>query len=103
MNSSGREQWSPRGLAYCVLLFGGGSSLAARLTSSVQARCCLGSRERKYLEGISWLTLEGNHIIHQVAFASLHPVTGHSRLRTATQAYGWMRQTDRQTDVKENG
>lgn len=41
----------------------------------------------RYLEGISRLTLERDHIVHQVALASLHPVTGHGRFGTAAQAH----------------
>lgn len=54
--------------------------------------------EGTYLEGVSRLTLEGDHIVHQVALTDLHPVTGHGRFRTAAQAHGCGRQTERRME-----
>lgn len=48
-------------------------------------------RRGRYLEGISWLTLERDHIIHQVALSCLHPIAGYSWFGTTAQAHRWTR------------
>lgn len=48
-------------------------------------------RRGRYLEGISRLTLERDHIIHQVALSCLHPIAGNSWFGTTAQAHRWTR------------
>lgn len=48
-------------------------------------------RRGRYLEGISWLTLERDHIIHQVALSCLHSIAGYSWFGTTAQAHRWTR------------
>lgn len=44
-------------------------------------------RRDRYLEGISWLTLERDHIVHQIALSCLHPIAGYSWFGTTAQAH----------------
>lgn len=102
MNSSRRESWSwgriggllpvLRGLQLCWCK-AGQAHVRGHLSAALGV-------EGRYLKGIARLALERDHIIHQVALASLHPVTGHGRFRTTAQAhrYTGQRQTERGMD-----
>lgn len=85
MNSSGKGQWSlgdPR--AFSLFFSDCSSAGQAHLGDT----CFLPQGvEGRYLEGVSWLALERDHVIHQVALTSLHPVTGHGWFWTAAQAH----------------
>lgn len=76
-----------RGIGGLSLLFGDCSSAGARLAKHISGDTCFLGVKGRYLEGVSRLTLERDHVIHQVALASLHPITRHGRFWTTAQAH----------------